>query len=208
MKITVDTTVPDAIVINGVSYSITTPPPPPPPPPTGTMMTTLYKISGVGPGGIYFNKADGTLGATTVCQLLIPGLVVGEKLMIKADTTVSLNPDPSIPYVGWTHNTFTASQLFMARASQSTFYDWSGFAVTPQNGQDIDPGSATDNMEPYYHHNQTGLHEIVAGEEGNWYAVFVAWASCSFATGNSIAKNEYLWVVPQQTMLSVLRFPS
>lgn len=171
-------------------------------------MTTLYKKDGTSVGGIYFNKTDGTLGQTVVSQINIPGLVVGEKLIISAETTVSLLQNLAVPYYGWAYNTYTASELFLCRHPQSNWYDNTGIAITGQSGEDINPGGPSDNMQPYHQHTKTGMHEIVAGQEGDWTVAFVVWASCYNATGNSVAKNEYLWVVPQQTGLSVMRFPS
>lgn len=171
-------------------------------------MVQIYKLRGTNAGGIYFNRPDGKLGQTAVSQILVPGLAVGEKLLVHAETTVSLRAEAGI-YVGWLHNTFTGSQLYLAREYQNHWCcpaaDGNWIEVSEAGGQDISPGSATSDMQPYLHHQRTGMHEITADQEGDWWVVFDVWASCSYATGNSVAKNEYLLPISQQTGMSIMR---
>lgn len=165
----------------------------------------LYKSASAHPGGLYFNKPDGTLAMTVVQQVKISGLQIGEILHINGYTTVSCLANPGVPYGGWHDNTFTAAGIFMHRAEQDLWLVSPYAEVSGSTGQDIHDGSVFPFMDPYYNHDQTAMHEIVAGQEGDWWFSLVAWASSGSATGDSITKNEYIWCIPQQTGLQVLR---
>lgn len=168
-------------------------------------MAELYKVSGALPFGIYFNKPDGSLAQTVIQQVKIPGLQVGEKLIINAQTTVScLRLDP-VAYPGFDYPAFTASCLYISPYSQGTWLDGSASAIGPQSGQDIHNGKTSPPMDPYCDHDQATMYEIAPGQEGDQWIVFSAWCSSYNATGNSIEKNEYLLVIPQQTQLHVMR---
>ncbi|MCB8820067.1 hypothetical protein [Microvirga rosea] len=174
-------------------------------------MTTLYKVDGTGAGGIYFNKPDGTLGATTVSSIQLSGVTAGEKIIVNGATTVSCLANSSVPYYGFHFNSFSASQLLLTRTPQGHWFDWANSVpISPQSGWDLHDGSQTNYgvMDPYLNHDQTAMHEFTSTQQGDWYLNFVVWASSANATGDSVAKNEYLWIVPQQTSLQAMRFPN
>ena len=174
-------------------------------------MSTLYKVDGTNAGGIYFNKPDGTLGATTVSRIPLTGIAAGEKIIVNGTTTVSCLANSSEPYNGFHYNSFSASQLLLTRSVQSHWFDWTNAVpIGQQHGWDLHDGSQPDYgvMDPYINHDETAMHEFTAAQQGDWWLNFVVWASSSYATGDSVAKNEYLWIIPQQTSLQVMRFPS
>lgn len=174
-------------------------------------MSTLYKVDSTNAGGIYFNKPDGTLGATTVSSVLLTGVTAGEKIIVNAATTVSCLANPSVPYYGFHYNSFSASQLLLTRNSQGHWFNWTNAVpICQQHGWDLHDGSQANYgvMDPYLNHDQTAMHEFTTAEQGDWWLNFVVWASSSQATGDSVAKNQYLWIIPQQTSLQAMRFPS
>lgn len=174
-------------------------------------MTSLYKVKGSLIGGVYFNKPDGTLGETVVQQVKLPALALGEKLIVNGQTTVSCLRNNDVLYPGFDGNLFTASQLYLSPAAQGWWLTKGSLIILSEaTGQDMHNGIKNPGvpMQPYYNHDQTGMHEIVAGQTGDMWAVLCVWCSSTWATGNSVFKNEYLWAIPQQTSLSVMRFAS
>lgn len=172
------------------------------------MAKVIRKLGADCGGGIYFNKQDGSLGATTVSQVLLRDVKPGDCIIANGTTTVSCLADMSVPYYGFNDNCFTASGLFLSRRAQGMWFSFDyTIELSRNHGQDIHPGQVGDRMSPYYNHDETGMHQFEEGQAGDWLVVFAAWCSSSSATGDSVAKNQYLRIIDQQTLLQVTHLP-
>lgn len=170
----------------------------------------IYKQMGYTTAGngdrVYFNKPDGTLAMTTVQQMFID-VQVGDEIIVNAATTMSCLGGPNNSPPPYNDNIFTASQIVLSRNAQPTWYvpNSGDITIALPTGEDIHNGSqpGSGNMQPYYNHDQTGMHKFMTGQSGYWYIAFIVWCSSYSATGNSVAYDHALWAIPQQTQLLV-----
>lgn len=172
------------------------------------MTTTCYIKNGADVGGIYFNKPDASLGQTVVSQIKLPAIKAGESIIVNGATTVSCLANAAVLYPGFNENTFTASAVYLCRNQQGWWYTPGDciYDLTLQHGEDIHNAVKYTPMQPYLNHDQTGMRKFDGNDTGDWWVAFVVWCSSSAATGDSVAKNEYLWCIPQQTRLQIMRF--
>lgn len=177
-------------------------------------MAELYKVEGSQVFGVYFNRPNpynpGQYRAaiTVVQQLKVPALKAGEIIIANAQTTVSCLKNMAVSYPGFHINLFTASQLYMSRRANASSWLEDGLVeinLSTPNGHDIHDGSQFQPMQPYCNHDQTGMHKIKPEQEGDWWVQFCVWCSSSGAVGDSRVKDEYIWVIPQQTVLQIAR---
>lgn len=171
-------------------------------------MFDIVRIEGTKIRGVYFNKPDGTLGATTVSQIHLSDMQNGHGIIVNGATTVSCLRNISIPYYGFTKsNVFSASALYLSRSEQPHYFDFNNtICISKQHGQDIQCIEPNGLIQPYYNHDQTAFFKFTEEYTGDWWVCFVVWCSSAAATGNSFIKNEYLYLIPQQTILQCCMF--
>lgn len=165
------------------------------------MSRPIYKILGQSmTDRMPFKKADGTLCQTVIQQIKLPAIVGGEKVLVHGATTVSCLANAGAGYPGFFDNTFTAAMLYLTKTQQGpVFNPNSAIAISTANGEDIQSGQLGAPMDPYQDHDQSGLYQFATWQTGDWWAVFVGWASSESAT-----INDSLWIIPQQTMLEAV----